>query len=142
MSAAADAVREYYAALNSGDAARIEACFAPGAEHYFTTLPPVHGGAGVAEQACNAVAVANARFKIERLVAGASEAAVEYSVTWDDIGATGRTMSRGVELFEIVDGLIVEIRSYQHTSPKNPSGDLVGFDHAGRGYAVRRRPRA
>ena len=29
-----------------------------------------------------------------------------------------------------------EVRAYHHGGPKNPSGDLLGFDHAGRGHTT------
>ena len=28
------------------------------------------------------------------------------------------------------------VRAYHHGGPKNPSGDLLGFDHAGRGHTT------
>ena len=34
------------------------------------------------------------------------------------------------------DGLIAEVRAYHHSDEKNPQGDLLGFDHAGRGYTT------
>jgi len=34
------------------------------------------------------------------------------------------------------DGKIAEVRAYHHGGKKNPQGDLVGFDHEGRGYRM------
>ena len=34
------------------------------------------------------------------------------------------------------DGKIAEVRAYHHGDKKNPQGDLLGFDHAGRGYTT------
>ena len=31
---------------------------------------------------------------------------------------------------------IREVRAYHHGNRKNPSGDLLGFDHAGRGHTM------
>jgi hypothetical protein len=34
------------------------------------------------------------------------------------------------------DGKIAEVRAYHHGGKKNPQGDLLGFDHAGRGHTT------
>jgi hypothetical protein len=34
------------------------------------------------------------------------------------------------------DGKIAEVRAYHHGDRKNPQGDLLGFDHAGRGHTM------
>ncbi len=34
------------------------------------------------------------------------------------------------------DGKIAEVRAYHHGDKKNPQGDLLGFDHAGRGHTT------
>ena len=31
---------------------------------------------------------------------------------------------------------IAEVRAYHHGGKKNPQGDLLGFDHEGRGYTM------
>jgi len=41
---------------------------------------------------------------------------------------------RGAEWFLFRDGKIAEIRAYYHSGPKNRQGNLLGFDHAGRGH--------
>jgi len=43
--------------------------------------------------------------------------------------------SRRADLL-IRDGKIAEVRAYHHGGKKNPQGDLVGFDHEGRGYRM------
>ena len=37
---------------------------------------------------------------------------------------------------EFEDGRICEVRAYHHGGKKNRSGDLLGFDHAGRGHTT------
>ena len=45
-------------------------------------------------------------------------------------------IDRGTEWFRIEDGLIAEVRAYHHSDARTASGDLLGFDHAGRGYTT------
>jgi hypothetical protein len=60
---------------------------------------------------------------------------IEWAMTWRD--ETGeRRLDRGTEWFVFRDGLIAEIRAYFHGGKRNRSGDLIGFDHAGRGHTV------
>ena len=47
-----------------------------------------------------------------------------------------RRLDRGTEWFGFADGKIREVRAYHHGNRKNPCGDLLGFDHAGRGYTT------
>ena len=47
-----------------------------------------------------------------------------------------KRLNRGTELFRLRDGKIAEVRAYHHGDRKNPSGDLLGFDHEGRGYTM------
>ncbi|MFN2638494.1 MAG: hypothetical protein ABR585_15980, partial [Gemmatimonadaceae bacterium] len=37
---------------------------------------------------------------------------------------------------EFRDGKICEVRAYHHSNAKNRSGNLLGFDHSGRGYTT------
>jgi hypothetical protein len=62
--------------------------------------------------------------------------AIEWTMTWRDPKSGERRLDRGAELFAFRDGKISEVRAYHHVGPKNPSGDLLGFDHAGRGYTT------
>jgi ketosteroid isomerase-like protein len=38
----------------------------------------------------------------------------------------------------IFENGIAEVRAYHHSNAKNRSGDLLGFDHAGRGHTTLR----
>ena len=42
----------------------------------------------------------------------------------------------GTEWFRLEDGRIAEVRAYHHGDSGNPTGDLLGFDFAGRGYTT------
>jgi hypothetical protein len=47
-----------------------------------------------------------------------------------------RRIDRGTEWFIVRDGLIAEVRAYHHSDDKNRQGNLLGFDHAGRGHTT------
>jgi len=57
-------------------------------------------------------------------------------MTWGDPETGERRLDRGTEWFRFRDGLICEVRAYFHSGRRNGSGDLIGFDHAGRGHTV------
>jgi ketosteroid isomerase-like protein len=129
-------VRSYYAALDTGDADRIAAHFTDDAVHYYTRLGP-HRGREIAEHAAWAVANIEARWVLENGLDDGEQAAIEWTMTWRDPRSGERRLDRGAELFSFRDGLISEVRAYHHGGPKNPRGDLLGFDHAGRGHTTR-----
>jgi ketosteroid isomerase-like protein len=131
-----DHVRSYYEALNSGDPDRIAAHFADDAVHYYTRLGPHEGARTIAEHAAWAVREIEGRWFLENGLDDGEQAAIEWTMTWRDPKTGERRLDRGAELFRFRDGLISEVRAYHHSGPKNPSGDLVGFDHAGRGYTT------
>jgi hypothetical protein len=62
--------------------------------------------------------------------------AIEWTMTWRDPEKDERRLDRGAEWFLIRDGKIAEVRAYHHGGKKNPQGDLLGFDHGGRGYRM------
>jgi hypothetical protein len=57
-------------------------------------------------------------------------------MTWRDPEKDVRRLDRGAEFFLIREGKIAEVRAYHHGGRKNPQGDLLGFDHEGRGYTM------
>ena len=57
-------------------------------------------------------------------------------MTWRDPKSGEERLNRGTEWFRLRDGKIAEVRAYHHGDKKNPEGDLLGFDHAGRGYTT------
>ena len=57
-------------------------------------------------------------------------------MTWRDPKSGEKRLNRGAEFFRFRDGRICEIRAYHHGDSKNPGGDLLGFDHAGRGHTT------
>lgn len=131
-----DHVRSYYEALNTGDADAVAAHFTDDAVHYYTRLGPHEGGATIAEHCAWAVSNIEGRWHLENGLDDGEQAAIEWTMTWRDPRSGERRLDRGAELFRFRDGLICEVRAYHHGGPKNPQGDLVGFDHAGRGHTT------
>ena len=130
-----DHVRSYYEALNSGDADRVDAHFTDDAVHYYTRLGP-HRGREIADHAALGVRAIDGNWRIEHGIDDGDEAVIEWTMTWRDPKTGERRLDRGTEWFALRDGLICEVRAYHHGGPKNPQGDLLGFDHAGRGHRM------
>jgi hypothetical protein len=57
-------------------------------------------------------------------------------MTWRDPRSGEKRLDRGTEWFQMRDGKIAEVRAYHHGGKKNPQGDLLGFDHRGRGHTT------
>jgi hypothetical protein len=131
-----DHVRSYYDALNTGDADAIAGHFTEDATHYYTRLGPHEGGRVIADYAALGVAQIEAQWFIEDALSDGERVVIEWAMTWRHPESGERRLDRGTEWFELRDGLIAEVRAYHHGGRKNPSGDLLGFDHAGRGYTM------
>ena len=136
MGALLDHVRSYYEALNTGDADRVAEHFTDDAVHYYTRLGPHEGGRAIAEHAAWAFEHIEGRWYLENGLDDGEQAAIEWTMTWRDPKSGDVRLDRGAELFRFRDGRICEVRAYHHGGPKNPSGDLLGFDHAGRGHTT------
>jgi ketosteroid isomerase-like protein len=128
---AADRVRAYYEDLNGGDADAVARHFTDDAVHFYTRREPHVGARAIAENAALAVNALNAEWRLEHLVDGGDEVAIEWSMAFDHPTKRTRLLDRGAELFAFRDGLIREVRAYYGER----GGDLVGFDHAARGHA-------
>jgi ketosteroid isomerase-like protein len=136
MGSNVDHVRSYYEALNTGDAASVAAHFTPDATHYYTRLGPHEGAETIGQMTDLAVKSIEAQWFVENAIEEGEQAVIEWTMTWRDPKSGERRLDRGAEWFAFRDGLIAEVRAYHHGGPKNPSGDLLGFDHAGRGYTM------
>jgi ketosteroid isomerase-like protein len=129
-------VRSYYEALNTGDADAVADHFTEDATHYYTRLGPHHGGRTIADYAALAVRHMGAVWTIEDALTDGERVVIEWTMTWHKPDSEERRLDRGTEWFELEGGLIREVRAYHHGGSKNPSGDLLGFDHAGRGHTT------
>jgi ketosteroid isomerase-like protein len=131
-----DHVRSYYAALESGDPDAVAAHFTDDAVHYYTRLGPHEGARSIAERTRWAVENIDGKWVLENGIDDGEQAVIEWTMTWRDPKSGERRLDRGTEWFRFRDGKICEVRAYHHSGKENPSGDLLGFDHAGRGYTV------
>jgi ketosteroid isomerase-like protein len=130
-----DHIRSYYEALNSGDVDLIASHFTDDATHYYTRLGPHHGRA-IAENARWAIDNLEGQWWYEHGLADGDEAVIEWTMTWRDPKSGDKRLNRGTEWFRLRDGKIAEVRAYHHGDRANPTGDLLGFDFAERGYTT------
>jgi ketosteroid isomerase-like protein len=136
MGALLDHIRSYYRALNTGDPAAVAEHFTPDAVHYYTRLGPHEGAETIGRHTKWAVEAIDGQWHIDNAIEDGEQAVIEWAMTWRDPKSGERRLDRGTEWFRFEDGRIAEVRAYHHGGPKNRSGDLLGFDHAGRGYTV------
>jgi ketosteroid isomerase-like protein len=136
LGALLDHVRSYYAALNSGDRDAVAAHFTHDAVHYYTRLGPHEGARTIGEHTKWAVENIEGQWVLENGIDDGEQACIEWTMTWRDPRSGERRLDRGAEWFSFRDGKISEIRAYHHGNAKNPSGDLLGFDHTARGYTM------
>jgi ketosteroid isomerase-like protein len=136
MGAPLDHVRSYYEALNSGDPQRVAAHFTEDAVHYYTRREPQHGARTIGEHTQWAVENIDGHWKIEDAIEDGERVAIEWTMTWRSPRTGEPRIDRGTEWFEFRGGKIAEVRAYFHSDEKNRSGDLLGFDHAGRGHTT------
>jgi ketosteroid isomerase-like protein len=129
-------VRTYYEALNRGDAEAVSSHFTDDAVHYYTRLGPHEGAKAIGDLAALGVSSIDAQWYIENLIEAGDQVAIEWTMTWRDPKSGDKRLDRGTEWFLIRDGKIAEVRAYHHGGKKNPQGDLLGFDHEGRGYRM------
>lgn len=131
-----DHVRSYYAALNRGDAEEVASHFTEDATHYYTRLEPHRGAATIGQMTEWAVKNIEAQWYVENAIEEGEQAAIEWTMTWRHTESGERRLDRGTEWFQFRDGKIAEVRAYHHSSPKNRQGNLLGFDHRGRGHTM------
>ena len=136
MGALLDHVRSYYRALNTGDPEAVAQHFTEDAVHYYTRLGPHEGARTIGEHTKWAVENIDGQWQIENGIDDGEQACIEWTMTWRDPDSGERRLDRGTEWFRFRDGRIAEVRAYHHGNKRNPSGDLLGFDHAGRGHTT------
>jgi ketosteroid isomerase-like protein len=133
-------VRAYYAALNTGDVDKVAQHFTPDAHHYYTRLKPQRSGREIGELTEQGVKFLDASWHLEHGIESGNEVVIEWTMLWRDPRHDNvQRLDRGTEWFRIENGLIAEVRAYHHSDAKNRSGDLLEFDHAGRGYTTMER---
>jgi ketosteroid isomerase-like protein len=130
MGALLDHVKSYYAVLNSGDVDAVAAHFTDDAVHYYTRRAPDRGRE-IAERAVWAVQNMEAEWSMYNGIDDGEQAVIEWAMKWRHPETKELKLDRGTEWFLFRDGKICEVRAYY-----NRSGDLIEFDHAGRGHTV------
>jgi ketosteroid isomerase-like protein len=131
-----DHIRSYYEALNSGDAELVASHFTDDATHYYTRLGPHVGAEEIGRYAAFGVEQIDGQWFIENAIEQGDQVVIEWTMTWRHPESGEKRLDRGTEWFQIRDGKIAEVRAYHHGGKKNPQGDLLGFDHEGRGYTM------
>lgn len=131
-----DHIRSYYEALNTGDEEAVAAHFTDDAIHYYTRLGPHEGAETIGRYAALGVESIDAQWYIENAIEQGDQVVIEWTMTWRAPESDEKRLDRGTEWFRIRDGKIAEVRAYHHGGKKNPQGDLLGFDHASRGYTM------
>lgn len=131
-----DHIRSYYEALNTGDPDLVASHFTEDAVHYYTRLGPHEGAKAIGENTRWAVENIDGQWRIEGGIEQDDEACIEWTMTWRDPKSGEKRLNRGAEFFRFRDGKICEVRAYHHGDRKNPQGDLLGFDHEGRGHTT------
>jgi hypothetical protein len=104
--------------------------------HYYTRLGPHEGAERIGLNAKLGVEQIDGQWYIENGIEQGDQAVIEWTMTWRDPKSGEKRLDRGTEWFQMRDGKIAEVRAYHHGNKKNPQGDLLGFDHAGRGHTM------
>jgi ketosteroid isomerase-like protein len=125
-----DHVKSYYSVLNSGDADAVAAHFTDDAVHYYTRRAPDRGRE-IADRAAWAVNNIEAEWSMYNGIDDGDQAVIEWAMKYRHPETGEMKLDRGTEWFRFRDGKICEVRAYY-----NRSGDLIEFDHAGRGHTV------
>jgi ketosteroid isomerase-like protein len=135
-------IRRYFAACNAGDHAQLVSCFTTDAVHYFPPgLPdvPWRGADEIAKKWVWCVETLGSQWTIEKILC--SSTAPEAVIEWTHWKRKDGTALRGDEwyVFDADSGRIKEIRAYYAArADKSVSiNELVDFDYAGRGYALK-----
>jgi hypothetical protein len=130
-------VKAYYRDLNTGDREKVARHFQPSAHHYYTRLGPHESADTIGEITEQGVKHLDASWHLEHAIEQGDEVVIEWTMLWRDPRHDNvKRLDRGTEWFRIEHGLIAEVRAYHHSDAGNRQGDLLGFDHPGRGYAT------
>ena len=132
-----DHIRSYYEALNTGDPELVASHFTEDAVHYYTRLGPHEGAERIGMNSKLGVAQIDGQWYLEHGIEQGDEVVIEWTMLWcDPRRGNERRIDRGTEWFVVRDGLIAEVRAYHHSDGKNRQGNLLGFDHSGRGHTT------
>ena len=129
-------VSKYFASCSGADAKGIIGCLNKDAVHYFPGWPPVRGAKRIAELWVRLVEEEGSQWTIDRFLAGADGAVVE----WTHFRTKGGKVLRGAEWYTFdEDGKIAELKAF-YAAPHDPKSrrvELRGFPYRKRGYPMR-----
>lgn len=133
-------IRAYFAACNSGDAARIAACFTPEAVHYFPEGGPLRamrGAAAIGQGWARCVAELGSQWTVDSFIG--DPATGRAVIEWTHFKRKPGLILRGDEWYRFApEGRIVEIRAYYACPPHAGTAEhrLGEFDYGARGYPL------
>jgi ketosteroid isomerase-like protein len=135
-------IRRYFAACNAADYDALVSCFSVDAVHYFPPgLPDVPWRTAdvIAKKWVWCVETLGSQWTIEKILC--SSTAPEAVIEWTHWKRKDSTALRGDEwyIFDTATGRIKEIRAYYAARADRSTtvNELVGFDYAARGYALK-----
>ena len=131
-----DHVRSYYEALNSGDPDRVAGHFTDDAVHYYTRLGPHEGARTIGEHTKWAVENIEGRWKIEDALDDGERVVIEWTMTCaiHALASAGSTAAPSGSSSATAES--ARCAPTTTGTAGTPSGDLLGFDHAGRGHTM------
>jgi hypothetical protein len=134
-------IREYFAACNEANAARIASYFEPDGVHYFPAGAPQGtfvGAQAIAKGWVTAVANLGSIWTIDRMLVDAPR--LEAVCEWTHFKPKQGVYLRGDEWYIFSKrGLIKEIRAYYSCPPSTTerrTHEIGDFDYQGRGYPM------
>lgn len=134
-----ETVARYFKGCNTADIDLMLSCFTSDVRAYFVDIPPVSGRENLATFWAEFHNATGARWTVDRGLAHANEAVVEWSMLWTPPEKSAEDMWRGTDWFIFENDLIREIRQYHPAHSLEPGQDVefVGFSYAARGYPTK-----
>lgn len=132
----AQIVVAYMHACNTGDIAVLEASFTEDVVAYFIDRAPVRGREVLAAFWAKVHRLTGAHWTCDCVVAEGDRVVVEWTERWTPKGADAAVQSRGVDLFEMREGRIAEIRQFHRPEalPWTQPFEMQDYPYAARGY--------
>lgn len=132
-------VEKYFHGCNTADADLMIACFTDDVHAYWYDEPALTDSRSLASFWCQLHEATGARWTIDRGVASAGEAVIEWSMLWTPPGYTTEDLWRGTDWFIFRAELICEIRQYHPILGLKPGNDaeMMNFPYAARGYPTK-----
>ena len=130
-------VRAYYRDLNTGDPEKVARHFHPDANHFYTRLGPHRSAQAIGEMTEQGVKHLDASWHLEHAIEQGDEVVIEWTMLWrDPRHGNARRIDRGTEWFRRRGRPDRRGARVPPLRPKNPQGNLLGFDHEGRGHTT------